>query len=75
MMKLVLVSFRFGQVMEESLTMTTFRIKIWEEADRSETVVYDNGSDQLIARGQIKVHAPKEKVQALRGRYGCSQKA
>ena len=45
----------------------TFRIKIWKEADSSETVVYDNGMDQAIARGQIKVHSPKNKVRALRG--------
>ena len=41
----------------------TFRIKIWKE----DTVVYDNGMDQAIARGQIKVHSPKKKVRALRG--------
>ena len=45
MVKLMLASFRFGQVMEESLMMTIFRIKIWEEADSSEAVVHYNDSD------------------------------
>jgi PKD repeat protein len=35
----------------------TFRIKIWEEDDLgNETVVYDNGFDQEIGGGSIKVH-------------------
>ena len=35
----------------------TFRIKIWEEDDLGyETVIYDNGSNQEIGGGSIKVH-------------------
>ncbi len=34
----------------------TFRIKIWEETNGVETVVYDNGMDQAIAGGNIVVH-------------------
>ena len=34
----------------------TFRIKIWGEIDGVEMVVYDNGSDQAIGRGNIVVH-------------------
>ena len=33
----------------------TFRIKIWYE-DGDEVVVYDNGFDQAIGAGNIKVH-------------------
>ena len=35
----------------------TFRIKIWYEEAGTEVVVYDNGMDQPIAGGSIKVHA------------------
>ncbi len=36
----------------------TFRIKIWEEdGSGNETVKYDNGSDQPIGGGSIKVHS------------------
>jgi hypothetical protein len=35
----------------------TFRIKIWEEGEFGvETVIYDNGSDQPIGGGNIKIH-------------------
>ena len=35
----------------------TFRIKIWEEDDSgNETVVYDNGDDQLVGGGSIVIH-------------------
>jgi PKD repeat protein len=34
----------------------TFRIKIWYEEGDSEVVVYDNGFDQPIGAGNIKVH-------------------
>ena len=35
----------------------TFRIKIWEEDELGvETIIYDNGSDQLIDGGSIVVH-------------------
>jgi hypothetical protein len=34
----------------------TFRIKIWEEADGVETVIYDNGAEQPIGGGSIIVH-------------------
>jgi len=34
----------------------TFRIKIWYE-DAQEVVVYDNGTDQPLDRGQIQIHA------------------
>lgn len=37
----------------------TFRIKIWEEVNGTEAVVYDNGMDQPIEGGQIVVHSPK----------------
>jgi PKD repeat protein len=38
----------------------TFRIKIWtEDGAGVETVVYDNGSDQAIAGGQIVIHTKK----------------
>ena len=47
-------------------TPDKFRIKIWEETDRSETVVYDNGYDgsgygagQPISGGSIMVHKGK----------------
>jgi uncharacterized delta-60 repeat protein len=35
----------------------TFRIKIWEEVDDVEIVIYDNGMDQPIEGGNIVVHA------------------
>jgi len=36
----------------------TFRIKIWSENQNGvETVIYDNGTDQIIASGSIIVHA------------------
>lgn len=35
----------------------TFRIQIWYEAEGTETVVYDNGFDQPIDSGKIKVQA------------------
>lgn len=41
-------------------TGDTFRIKIWEAADES-SIIYDNGSDQLIEGGNIVVHANKGK--------------
>jgi parallel beta-helix repeat protein len=35
----------------------TFRIKIWEEDEfGTEAVTYDNGMDQAISRGSIKIH-------------------
>ncbi len=34
----------------------TFRIRIWWEENGTEHVVYDNGSDQAIAGGQIVIH-------------------
>jgi hypothetical protein len=34
----------------------TFSIKIWEEVDEVETVIYDNGIDQPIEGGNIVVH-------------------
>jgi hypothetical protein len=34
----------------------TFRIKIWYETDGVETLIYDNGFDQPIGGGNIKVH-------------------
>ncbi len=38
----------------------TFRIKIWEEDDMGvETVVYDNGFDQVISGGSIVIHVKK----------------
>jgi len=38
----------------------TFRIKIWKEDDLgTETVIYDNGFDQAIGGGSIKVHDGK----------------
>ena len=37
----------------------TFRIKIWEEVEDVETVVYDNGTDQEIGGGNIVVHRAK----------------
>ena len=38
----------------------TFRIKIWEEdAEEKETIIYDNGFDQEIGGGNIKVHDGK----------------
>jgi hypothetical protein len=37
----------------------TFRIKIWYEDGDREIVVYDNGFDQAIGRGNIKVHKAK----------------
>lgn len=35
----------------------TFRIKIWYEDNGTEIVAYDNGMDQAIGGGNIKVHA------------------
>ena len=37
----------------------TFRIKIWWDDNGSEVVVYDNGTDQAIGGGNIKVHKGK----------------
>jgi hypothetical protein len=37
----------------------TFRIRIWYEDGGSEIVVYDNGFDQAIGGGNIKVHDGK----------------
>jgi len=37
----------------------TFRIKIWEEEDEVEMVIYDNGMDQLIGGGNIVMHKAK----------------
>jgi alpha-tubulin suppressor-like RCC1 family protein len=37
-------------------TPDTFRIKIWDESSGSEVVVYDNGSEQAIGAGAIKIH-------------------
>jgi len=37
----------------------TFRIKIWQEEDDTEHVVYDNGMDQAIGGGNIVVHTKK----------------
>jgi hypothetical protein len=34
----------------------TFRIKIWYEENGLEIVVYDNGSQQSLGGGSIKVH-------------------
>lgn len=36
----------------------TFSIKIWEEDEGTgeETVIYDNGSDQVIGGGSIVIH-------------------
>ncbi len=34
----------------------TFRIRIWTEDDGSETVEYDNGSDQAVGSGSIIIH-------------------
>ncbi len=39
----------------------TFRIKIWEEVNGSEDVVYDNGSQQAITGGNIFIHKEKGK--------------
>lgn len=37
----------------------TFRIKIWTETGRAETIIYDNGMNQPIAGGNIVVHTKK----------------
>ncbi len=39
----------------------TFRIKIWEEVNGSEDIVYDNGSKQAITGGNIFIHKEKKK--------------
>jgi hypothetical protein len=40
----------------------TFRIKIWTEgAGGNETVIYDNGEDQALGGGSVKIHIPKGK--------------
>jgi hypothetical protein len=36
-------------------TDDTFRIKIWYEVDGDEVVVYDNGIDQVISQGKVKI--------------------
>ena len=39
----------------------TFRIKIWEEDEFGvESIVYDNGSNQIIGGGNIVVHTKKK---------------
>lgn len=38
----------------------TFRIRIWTEDDGSETVEYDNGSDQAVGGGSIIIHTGKK---------------
>ena len=45
----------------------TFRIKIWFEDSSTEVTVYDNGFDQVIGGGNIKVHKQqKQKVVGFR---------
>ncbi|MHC4557261.1 MAG: hypothetical protein ACYS80_08145, partial [Planctomycetota bacterium] len=39
----------------------TFRIKIWEEVNETECIIYDNGSDQTIEGGNIVIHTSKSK--------------
>ncbi|MHC4559748.1 MAG: PKD domain-containing protein [Planctomycetota bacterium] len=39
----------------------TFRIKIWDEVDDTEYIVYDNGFDQAIEGGNIVIHTSKSK--------------
>lgn len=40
----------------------TFRIRIWlEDLDGTEHVIYDSGSDQAIALGDVTIHEPKGK--------------
>jgi PKD repeat protein len=34
----------------------TFRIKIWTEKEGTEEVVYDNGTDQALGGGRIRIH-------------------
>ena len=41
--------------------LDTFRIKIWEEVNGSEDIVYDNGSKQVITVGNIFIHKEKKK--------------
>jgi hypothetical protein len=38
----------------------TFRIKIWEEVDEAEYIVYDNGFNQAIEGGNIVIHTNKK---------------
>ena len=40
-------------------TPDTFRIKIWEETNAGDVVVYDNGMNQPIGGGSIVVHKGK----------------
>ena len=40
----------------------TFRIKIWDEENGVEVVVYDNGSQQALGGGSIVVHSGKGKA-------------
>jgi len=44
-----------------TLAADTFRIKIWYEDGGEEVIVYDNGTEQAIAGGQIIVHTGKKK--------------
>ena len=41
--------------------LDTFRIKIWEEVNGFDDVVYDNGSKQVITGGNIFIHKEKKK--------------
>lgn len=38
----------------------TFRIRIWQEVDRVEVDIYDNGMDQAISSGSIVIHTGKK---------------
>lgn len=46
----------------------TFRIKIWWEEGEIENVVYDNGMDQAIGGGSIKIHT-NQSLQILIGEF------
>ncbi len=37
----------------------TFRIRIWDDSNGIETVIYDNGSDQALSGGNVTIHAAK----------------
>ena len=37
----------------------TFRIRIWDDSTGTETVIYDNGTDQVLSGGNVTIHGTK----------------
>jgi hypothetical protein len=51
-------SYKFIITAQDNDDGDTFRIKIWEEDENGdEIIIYDNGADQILNGGQIKIHS------------------